>query len=466
MPNTFAYLALLLTAALAAVAFALLKPRAATAVVLIGAVLFLPQRVEFDTVGLPAFDKLMISGLCALVGALITAPRSLMLARPGRGVDALGILAVAAAVGTVFTNRERLVYSTTVLPAHVPSDVLSILAPLILTVFVPFLLGRALFRTSADLRTLLRVLVLLGIIYLPLVAYEVRMSPQLHRIVYGFTQHSFSQTYRGGGWRPMVFMAHGLALGLFVMTAMVAAWAALRARVNLRFLPTSMVVFALTLLLVLVKSLGALLYGLAAIPLVLFGRAKLQVRVAALLGAITLGYPMLRSADMFPVEATLDLARELSTDRAESLAFRFYHEDHLLEKALERPWFGWGNYARGRVYDEEGRDISVTDGAWIIVLGSRGALGFVALFGLLLFPIWKAAWVMRKIPRRSDRLLLAGLALIVALRCVDLLPNGLFSHITIFLAGALHGLATGIPREHQRDAPARAHTLIRGKARG
>ena len=58
--------------------------------------------------------------------------------------------------------------------------------------------------------------VLGGLIYVPLCLFEVRMSPQLHNMVYGFAQHSFGQTVRGGGWRPMVFMQHGLAVGLFM----------------------------------------------------------------------------------------------------------------------------------------------------------------------------------------------------------------------------------------------------------
>ena len=37
-----------------------------------------------------------------------------------------------------------------------------------------------------------------------------------------------------------------------------------------------------------------------------------------------------------------------------------------------------------------GHDISVTDGHWIIMLGERGAVGWLSTFGLLVMPVWVA----------------------------------------------------------------------------
>ncbi len=69
------------------------------------------------------------------------------------------------------------------------------------------------------LRTIALGVFLGGLSYVPLCLYEIRMSPQLHRILYGFHQHEFVQTLRWGGFRPMVFMNHGLALGLWMTLA-------------------------------------------------------------------------------------------------------------------------------------------------------------------------------------------------------------------------------------------------------
>src|SRR5690349_3189313 len=52
-----------------------------------------------------------------------------------------------------------------------------------------------------------------------------RLSPQLHVWLYGFHQHSFLQNERWGGYRPMVFMEHGLMVAMWMcMTALVGLW--------------------------------------------------------------------------------------------------------------------------------------------------------------------------------------------------------------------------------------------------
>ena len=57
------------------------------------------------------------------------------------------------------------------------------------------------------------------------VPWEVRMSPQLHSSMYGFRPFRFDQAYRWGGYRPSVFMQHGIALGLFMASCtLVAFW--------------------------------------------------------------------------------------------------------------------------------------------------------------------------------------------------------------------------------------------------
>jgi hypothetical protein len=126
----------------------------------------------------------------------------------------------------------------------------------------------------------------------------------------------------------------------------------------------------------------------------------------------------------------------LSEERRDSLAFRFNNEDRLLAHARERIWFGWGN-GRNRIYNETGEDVSVTDGYWIIILGIGGAVGFSIALGALAGPV---LWARRRLAShgdRSEKTMLAGLALMLALGSVDLLPNGLYSVTPFFLTGVL-----------------------------
>ena len=55
--------------------------------------------------------------------------------------------------------------------------------------------------------------------------FEIRMSPQLHRWLYGYYPFGFITQMRYGGFRPSVFMENGLVCAFFAMTAMVAATA-------------------------------------------------------------------------------------------------------------------------------------------------------------------------------------------------------------------------------------------------
>ncbi len=138
----------------------------------------------------------------------------------------------------------------------------------------------------------------------------------------------------------------------------------------------------------------------------------------------------------------IDAARSVSEDRAYSLKVRLDQEQQLLEHASRRLMFGWGRFGRNRVYDvEEGKDLSITDGHWIITVGAYGLFGFVAEFGLLALTVFRAASALRFANPPRDRIYLAALALIVAINMVELLPNATLSPWTWLLAGALLGRA-------------------------
>ena len=68
---------------------------------------------------------------------------------------------------------------------------------------------------------------------------------------------------------------------------------------------------------------------------------------------------------------------------------------------------------------------------------------------------------LRRIRDRRAQVLLGGLILIVGLRMVDLIPNGRWTSLPAFLAGALHGSARAIalardrrPADRAQSAPA------------
>ncbi len=446
-----AYVAMILWVPISFLVIYWMRPSLACASLMIGAVMFLPVDVGIDLRGLPPIGKEEVASLGLLMACLLRYPGRLARAGPGTGLEALVFVLIIAGIGTALTNGDPLRYGPTSLPGLAPYDAVSMGIRDVIRYGIPFFLGRAFYRKPEELKDLMWVLAGAGLIYSLLILFELRMSPQLHRWVYGFFTHGFAGHVRWGGYRPMVFMKSGLAISLFVMVTAVASAALARARVRVFRIPAVWVSGYLSVILVLCKSVAAMGYALFAIPLVAFSKAHVQTRIAVVLATLVFAYPLLRAYDYFPTQVLVEGSRAIDAERARSLEFRFENENQLLNKATQRPLFGWGGFRRARVFDEEwGGDESITDGYWIIIIGNRGFAGFFAIFGLLLIPIFVASNRMRRIPRRRDRLMLSGLTLIAAMSAVDLLPNGMFTNFVVFVSGCLAGTARGMSARSAR----------------
>lgn len=453
-----AYLLLALWVPVAATAFAVARPERAALVVVLGGILFLPERAAFDLPLLPPMDKNGLAVFCAFLGMLVFARRKVLAARPLRGVDLFFVLIILANVGTALTNGDPLMYGggvdydgvtplqPVVLPGTRPYDILSMTVRDVIAIYMPFLLGRALFRDRVAAKSLLQATVIGGLVYVPLMLLEMRLSPQLHNWVYGYYATFFGHAVRGEGFKPMVFMAGGLAVAIFCFMAVLSSAILARIRQPIGPIPALVALGLLWITLLGSRNMGANIFALVCVPLVLLPTKRLATRVAAVLVVLVVVFPTMRATQAFPTDDLVRFAGKYSVERAESLNFRFRNEDILLDKAQERVWFGWGGFGRNRVFDERGKDISVTDGEWIIRLGSRGIFGYVGSFGLLLLPVLVGWRRIGKVTDVDDRRILDGLCLLVAANAVDLLPNGLFNNLPFFYAGALAGLASGIAR--------------------
>ncbi|MBW2240974.1 MAG: hypothetical protein JRH01_03230 [Deltaproteobacteria bacterium] len=431
------------------VAFATMRPQQAALFALLGGVLILPERRGFDISGLPALGKLELSSLGALLGCLVFQTRELIRGRAGAGLEVVLLLAIPFSLATALTNRDPTGGAHYWFPGLRPYDAAGIIFRDLLLLGVPFVLGRTLFRTPESLRLLLKGLIAAALAYSVLVLWEARMSPQLNQYLYGFGQHSFKQTRRFGGWRPMVFMAHGLALSVFLCAAMMAAIGAYRAKLKILRMPAGSVAVYLAVVLLLCRSLASIVYGAVAAPLLLVARPRIAGLAAAGIGMVVLTYPVLRSIDVFPTQTLIDSAASVNELRANSLQTRFDYEDTLLDRARNRIWFGWGGFGRSRYTDDSARAL-VSDGYWILRLGEQGAAGLGLYFVLVLVPIFQAWRAIPRCPNRNDASLLATLSLILAIQALDTIPNALFNHIPLLMAGAVSGLAVTLPRQARK----------------
>jgi hypothetical protein len=456
MPNAFAFLVLFAWPLAAWALFRALGPaRGTVATILLGYLLLPPAPAGIDPPLLPPLTKDTIPSLCALLFAglaLRGSGLSLIPAHPvARALLALGLVSPAF---TVVTNGDPVVWGQVVLPGLRLREGLSASLALFIGL-IPYLLGRALLATGKGQRDLMLALLLGALGYSLPMLLEVRLSPQLNTWIYGYFQHLFEQMMRGDGFRPIVFLYHGLWAAFLALTGVLAACALARAEGEPRRRVAFLAAAAwMLMVLVLCKSLASLLYALAFAPILLLAGTRAQLRLAALLACLALAYPAARGAHLVPDDALVSLIARAAPERAHSLHFRFDNEDVLLARAEERPLFGWGMWGRHHVYDPDtGRPLTITDGRWIVVVGVLGWTGFLAEFGLLALPLLLAWWRMGATPPPP---LVAATALMLAVNVLDLIPNATLTPLTLLMAGALLGWAE---RRHPAAATAAPDSL-------
>ncbi|MEM9843203.1 MAG: hypothetical protein AAF965_00245 [Pseudomonadota bacterium] len=417
--------------------------------------LLLPESFRFDLPGLPPYGKLFAIALGAGAGYALYrhkkswpddpefTPDNPFLKWLLGGLVALIFLQIFM---TVQNNGSMLFFQGTrfdkVRQAVTNRDLISMFVDYF-TPMVPFFLAWFWLRSPRHHREVMRAVVIMGAIYAFLALWEMRFSPRVHITVYGYFPHDWRQHVRGGQFRPVVFLQHGLWLAFFLLMAAFAAYALTKEAVGKAKVINLGIALWITAVLLVSPNLGVavLLFGFA--PLMLLGRA-LQVRVIWVVTLIFLTFPALRQADLLPLDGLLNLAAKLSEERAGSLEFRFENEDELLARALQKPYFGWGGWGRSRVVDERGLDVTVADGLWVIVLGERGWAGYIGYFGILTAPLLLLARVARRRPVPHTT---TAMGLIMVMNLIYLVPNSALSPIGWLLSGAVAGFIAWKPVE-------------------
>ncbi len=326
-----------------------------------------------------------------------------------------------------------------------PYDGISATLAQIVTWGVPYFLGRIYLNNLTGLRQLAIGIFTGGLIYVPLCLFELRMSPNLHLWVYGFSPRSdFSQTIRYGGYRPTVFMEHGLMVGVWMMAATLIGIWLWRTKVikQLWGIPINWLVVVLLITFVLVKSTGA--YTLLVLGLIILFVAR-WFRTAFPMLLLIVGissYLYLGAIGNFPSAKIVSyMSQVFDQDRVGSLEFRFNNEEILGEKARQKMIFGWGGFGRNRVHNEFGKDIGVTDSLWMIVFGTKGIVGLSSLTASLLLPVsffWlrypASSWSHPKVAPA------AALAVALTLYMLDCVLNAMVNPIFALICGGISGL--------------------------
>ena len=312
---------------------------------------------------------------------------------------------------------------------------------------LPYYIGRIYFTDPEALKILAITIVLGGIVYIPLCWFEMIMSPQLHRMTYGFHQHSFLQTLRdGGGFRPMVYMDHGLMTSMWMMLAIfLGSWLyyCKTLQSTIFSVRSDYVLIMLIFTFVMMQSQGAIVLFIIGIMVLYFSTKLKRIILLVILLIPPYLYIFTRVNGIWDGRNLSGyVAEKFSPVRAQSLQFRFDNETILIVKAMEGTVFGWGGFGRSRVYDEKGKDLSVTDGLWIITLGQNGIYGLIMLTITIQMPT--ILFMLRYKPGQWNNKALAGpavMAIFLALTMIDNLLNAMVNPIYMLFSGGLTSMA-------------------------
>lgn len=415
--------------------FALMKPRTAVLVGFSIAWLFLPM-AGFKIPQFIDYTKFTATPIGILLGILI--------------FDG----------GRVFQYRPKLVdlpvFGWCLIPLVSSIDAgwgiyegISVSVPRFITWGIPFLVGRLYFSDLESLKQLAIAIFLGAVAYVPFCLIEVRMSPQLHTWVYGYHQHVFAQAFREGGWRPTVFLQHGLAVANFMcLAAMIGWWLwARKSQSRLIGWPMLYLWLGVAATAFLCRSTGALALTAMAVSILLFTSRLRYSFPMWLLVLLPPAYVAARTVGGWNADELVEIAKLLfSAERVDSLDFRLDSEAQMWQEAQRHLLVGNGRFtfvARG----PEG-ELGVTpDGYWIIALGCNGVFGVVLLLLALGMPL---VHFLRKFPARTWTHPAVAPVFVLAVGWgiygVDCLFNAMENQIMTMMSGGLAAASLPVVR--------------------
>jgi hypothetical protein len=420
------------------------EPQDAAVYVVVGGVMFLPT-YSFPIPVLQDYDKIMAIAVSLLIGHLSCGARRRYKAK----FEAIDVFILVwctfSPLATSLTNGLGLY------------DGLTNMLQNSISWGVFYFVGRKYFGDPASLRKIMMAMVIGALIYLPLILYEIRMSPQLSRIVYGFFPHSFLQHIRYGGYRPIVFMEHGLMVALWSGVAAVSAFWLWRSRAvtSIKKVPMILITVILVGETFLCKSSGAIVLMGAGIALFLIIWKTKSPAIINILMALTYGYIAVRATNLLPIsDVNKFLSKYFNQERVDSFFWRLREEDLFGAKTRQQPLFGWGQFGRGWPLDPATgkKSINFIDAFWLLNFNTYGLVGLASSFLAI------CAGPMRMIKAFSNRRVAASaegrerfadciaLSLIIALFLVDCISNAMFNPVYILATGALVSAARTLER--------------------
>ena len=422
--NMFAIVVLLVWMPLVVFLFNTMPPRTAVANLFVSAWLLLPI-TGIAVPGLPDYTK-MSSTLIGVMIWIITFDQARLGSLRFRWFDLPAAILVTEPFMTALLNDLG------------PYEGVAAVIDHMFTWGLPYIVGRLYLNDVEGAKALARAIVLGALCYIPFLMLELRISPVLGSWIYGIVRWD---SLRYGGYRPKVFLAHGLELGMWLTNAnllMYTFWYSGSIKM-VRGISIGKLALALLVTTILCKSTGALCLLVLAVFTLWLARWTKRTWPIWLMLAIPPTYCVTRALDLWSGQQAVDVADSaFGGDRAQSLEYRFMMEKTLASRALERPMFGWGRFGRNLIYGKDGKLQTVPDGYWIISLGTQGFIGLTCVIAMFSLPMILA---MRRFPisEWSDPYVapVIGLSMMLALSMIDFLSNAMLNTIYPLAIGGL-----------------------------
>lgn len=408
---------------------------------IIGGVLFLPM-ASYDFPVIPKYDKTTAIAISLLLAELITNKRyNYKLELSLYDIPMMVYCFISPVMTSVLNGLGLYDGVSNVLDHYISWGVI-------------YWVGRRYFTSLKSANSICWGILLGGLLYIPFCLFEVRMSPQLSRIIYGFLPHSFLQHIRYGHYRPIVFMKHGLMVSLWIASAFITSfWLFINTNIKkLRNIPFIYVVISLAIMVVLTRSMNAVSFSLLGICCALLYKRKDSIRIFLILIALIPFYIFVRANNIVSIEVIESkFSMIFDAERIHSLTFRLNQEDLYSVKAFRRPLFGWGGWDRGKPIDPiTGEKIKIVDSLWIILFSKLGFVGLISLFSAMLIgPL--GVFKNLHSTKNKEYISLIILSLIVAIFMIDSLLNAMVNPVYILVAGALVSNLITIENEKVRS---------------
>jgi len=429
--------------------FAMLSPLRAFILTYVIGLLLLPVEMQTPTgwLGSIAFstalriDKYTACNIGALLGTIMFAPHILRRYR----FDWLDALYLLIPVCIFITSIVNNIGMKDGLSNAVAS--LRIWAPLIF-------LSKAHIQSVSDLLSVLRAMIGGAFVYAMVAVLEFRLSPWLHRALYGYFQHDFSQFARYDRFRPVGFLRHAIEMS-FLMGSMasLAAWLWLKGllRPLWGLVPAPLVVLALFVGLACTLTFSGYAVFLLAMAVMLVFHFVPRQWVLMIVPLLAIGWMIGRYAGVLEARFLIDTASMIDASRAESIQYRFESEQIHLRAADSHLVFGRGGLL-GMVRNEQGGLVKAVDAFWLIQLTFFGLAGLALWIAVWTSPILLllANWRLTTGPTRA---LLAAVGVLVGIQIADFLFNSFPSPFLMILVAGSFGVVHAI-RSYHATAPA------------